>query len=134
MKVSNAQFATEMLAAYQRGDSEALARMVGPEIEVYSDAGNVGTYRGMDGLMQWTSAWEEAWEDSNYEIVQLSEISGEVVVGAVRVKATGRNSGVPIKAVYGYLWEIQKGKATRFHVYETHELALERAEALAAGE
>ena len=133
--MSNAQLATEMLAAYQRGDRDGLAAMIDSAIEVVGAGGivNEGTYSGLDGFMSWTAAWEEAWEDSHYEIVELSEISDDIVVGAVRVRATGRNSGVPIKAVYGYLWEIKNNKATRFHVYETHDEALRSAGGLSAG-
>jgi ketosteroid isomerase-like protein len=133
--LSNAQLATEMLAAYQRGDQEALAGMIDPAIEIHGAGGivNAGTFTGLDGFVQWTSAWEDAWEDSHYEIVELSEVSDDIVVGAVRVRATGRNSGVPIKAVYGYLWEIKNNKATRFHVYETHDEALRRAGELSEG-
>lgn len=129
MKLSNAQIATEMLAAYQRGDQETLARMVDPGIEIHGAGGivNAGTFIGLDGFVQWTAAWEDAWEDSHYEIVELSEVSDAIVVGAVRVRATGRNSGVPIKAVYGYLWEIRDDKAVRFHVYDSHDEALRRA-------
>ena len=133
MKLSNAQLATEMLAAYQRGDREGLEALIEPGIEIHGAPGlvNTGTYSGIDGFMQWTAAWEDAWEDSHYEMVEMNEVSDEILVGAVRVKATGRNSGVPIKAVYGYLWEIRNGKATRFHVYESHEEALRSAEGMA---
>jgi ketosteroid isomerase-like protein len=134
--MSNAQLATEMLAAYQRADREGLVALVDPGIEIHGAGGivNAGTFHGVDGFFRWTAAWEDAWEDSQYEIVELNEVSDELVVGAVRVKATGRNSGVPIKAVYGYLWEIRNGKATRFHVYESHDDALHRAEALSGQE
>lgn len=135
VKLSNAQIATEMLAAYGRGDQEVLFRMIDPAVEIHGAGGivNAGTYTGVDGFMQWTAAWEEAWEDSHYEIVELSEVADDFVVGAVRVRATGRQSGVPIKAVYGYLWEIRNGKATRFHVYESHDEALRRAGELSGG-
>ena len=118
-----------------RFEQVALAASIDPGIEIVGAGGivNAGTFSGLDGFVRWASAWEEAWEDSNYEIVELSEVSDDIVVGAVRVRATGRNSGVPIKAVYGYLWEFRNGKATRFHVYETHDEALRGAEELTGG-
>lgn len=136
MKKSNAQLATEMTAAYAAGDTETLASMIDPEIEVHGEAGliNAGDFTGLEGFLRWTGAWEEAWDDTRYELVQMSEIGDEHVVAAVRVTAVGKGSGVPIKDVYGYLWEIRGGKATRFHTYLEHETALRRARELAAGD
>ena len=39
MKLSNAQIATEMLAAYERGDREAVAALADPEVEVHGEPG-----------------------------------------------------------------------------------------------
>jgi ketosteroid isomerase-like protein len=134
--MSNTQLATEMIAAYQRGDQEAVVRMIDPEIEVHGDADtiNAGTYHGLEGFQHWSGQWEEAWKDTRYELVQLTELDDGFVVAAVRVTATGRASGIPIKDVYGYLWEIRNGRAVRFHTYVTKETALRRAGELAAGE
>jgi ketosteroid isomerase-like protein len=134
--MSNAQLATEMLAAYQRGDQDTLAKLIDPEVEVHGepDTINSGTYTGLGGFRQWSGQWEEAWENTRYELVQLTEVGDRFVVAAVRVQATGRGSGIPIKDVYGYLWEFRGGRAVRFHTYLTKETALKRAGELAAGD
>ncbi len=118
-----------MTAAYQRGDQEALARMVDPAIEVHGEQGliNSGDYTGIEGFNEWTSAWEAAWDDTTYEIVQISEIGDDHVVAAVRVTGVGAGSRVPVKDVYGWLWEIRGGRATRFHTYVEFDTALRRA-------
>jgi ketosteroid isomerase-like protein len=130
---SNAQLATEMVAAYQRGDEEFMLALVDPQIEIHGEAGliNSGTYSGLEGFRHWTSGWEEAWEGTRYEIAQLTEIGEEFVVGKVRVTGTGKGSGVPMKEVFGWLWEFRNGKAIRFHTYVEHETALRRAQQLA---
>jgi ketosteroid isomerase-like protein len=131
--MSNAQLATEMIGAYQRGDEEALTRLIDPEVEIHGEPNtiNAGTFTGLDGFRQWTRQWEEAWKDTRYELVQLNEVGDRFVVAAVRVTGTGRGSGVPIKDVYGYLWEMRGGKAVRFHTYLTQKTALRRAAELA---
>ena len=131
--MSNAQLATEMVAAYQQGDEESLVSVVDPQIEIHGEAGllNSGTYHGLEGFQHWTAAWEDAWEDSRYEITQMSEVGDDLVVAAVRVTGTGKGSGVPMKAVYGWLWEFRNGKAVRFHTYVEHDTAIRRAQQLA---
>jgi len=134
MKLSNAQLATEMVSAYQQGDEETLLGLVDPQIEIHGEAGliNSGTYTGLEGFRHWTSAWEDAWEDTLYEIASMTEIDDDFVVAAVRVTGTGRGSGIPMKSVYGWLWEFRKEKAIRFHTYVEHETAVRRAREMAA--
>jgi ketosteroid isomerase-like protein len=135
VKKSNAQLATEMVAAYQQGDEQTLLSLVDPQIEIHGEAGliNSGTYVGLEGFRQWTGAWEEAWDDTVYEIASMSEVDDDFVVAAVRVTGTGHGSGVPMKAVYGWLWEFRGGRATRFHTYVEHDTAVRRAQELADG-
>lgn len=123
-----------MLTAYISGDDEALRTVIDPEGEIHGDAGivNSGTYRGFDGFRQWVGQWEEAWDEINYELLEMIDVGDSIVVVPVHVVGRGAGSGVEIDSVFGWMYQFRDGRALRFHVYATLDDAIETAERLAA--
>jgi ketosteroid isomerase-like protein len=134
MAKSNAELVYETLAAYQLGDEGRMRELIDPEAEIHGDPGivNAGTYHGFEGFQRWTREWEEAWGEISYDLGELIEASDAVLVAPVRVVGRGAGSGVEIDSVFGWMWEFRDGRATRFHVYPTVEVALDAARKLAA--
>jgi ketosteroid isomerase-like protein len=130
---SNAQVAIEGLAAYQRGDEETLRGFFDPEAEIYSEPGviNSGTYHGFEGFMTWVRQWEEAWEEARYEPLEFIDVDESHLVIRVRVVGRGAGSGIETDREFGWLYEIKDGRATRYHLYETAEKAVETARQMA---
>jgi uncharacterized protein len=81
--------------------------------------------RGHEALREWVVMMEEIWVDARYEPEEFID-AGELVVVAVRAKARGRGSGVPMDVPMFHVFEVQDGKIRRFWSY------LDRAEALEA--
>jgi ketosteroid isomerase-like protein len=133
---SNPELVVEALAAYQQGQDEIVRGLMHPEIEIYSEPGmiNAGTFHGFDGFTRWTRQWEEAWAEIKYEPVELIEVDESILVAAVRVTGRGAGSGLEIDRTFGYMYEIKAGRATRLHLYESADKALEAARAIQAGE
>jgi ketosteroid isomerase-like protein len=123
-----------MLTAYMSGDDEALRAVIDREGEIHGDAGivNSGTYRGFDGFRQWVGQWEEAWDEINYELLEMIDVGDSIVVVPVHVVGRGAGSGVEIDSVFGWMYQFRDGRALRFHVYPTLEDAIDTAERLAA--
>jgi ketosteroid isomerase-like protein len=136
MPKSNTQLLIEAFAANESGDQEALRELMDPEIEIYAEPGmiNSGRYSGWDGWIEWTSQWNDAWEEISYEPLEFIEVGDSVVVAPTRVVGRGAGSGVEIDRVFGYLYELRDGKGIRFHTYGSKERALEVAEELAGAE
>jgi ketosteroid isomerase-like protein len=130
---SNIELVYAALAAYQRGDQDELRRLMDPEIEVHGESGliNAGTYHGFDGFMEWIGQWEEAWDPVTYELLDPIEVGDSLVVVPVHAVGRGAVSGVEIDSVFGWLYEIRDGLATRFHVYVTVDGAVDVARDLA---
>ncbi len=123
----------EAFAANERGDEDALRELMHPEIEVYAEPGmiNSGRYTGWQGWLDWTSQWNEAWEEVSYEPLEFIEVGDSVVVAPTRVVGRGAGSGLEIDRVFAYVYELRDGKGVRFHTYGSKERALEAAAELA---
>jgi ketosteroid isomerase-like protein len=132
---SNAELVVEALTAYQQGQDETVRGFMHPEVEIYSEPGmiNAGTFRGFDGFKRWSRQWEEAWDEIRYEPVEFIEVNEWLLVAAVRVTGRGAGSGLEVDRTFGYLYEIRAGRATRLHLYESADKALEAARAIQAG-
>jgi ketosteroid isomerase-like protein len=81
--------------------------------------------RGHEALRRWVVMMEEIWVDGRYEPEEFID-AGELVVVAVRAKARGRGSGVPMDVPIFQVFEMHDGKVRRSWSY------LNRAEALDA--
>jgi ketosteroid isomerase-like protein len=129
----NRELVLKMLTAYMTGDEALLKSIIDPEGEIHGDPGilNTGTYWGYDGFRQWVQQWEEAWDEINYELGEMIDVAGSIVVTPVHVVGRGAGSGVEIDSVFGWMYEFRNGRAVRFHVYPTVESAIESAERLA---
>ena len=130
---SNAELVVETLAAYQRGDDETVRAGMHPDVEVYSEPGmiNSGSYAGFEGFKQWASQWEEAWEEITYEPVEFIDVDDARLVVRTHVTGRGAGSGLEIDRDFAFLYEIEDGRATRFHLYESVENAVDAAHRMA---
>jgi ketosteroid isomerase-like protein len=113
--------------AFRRGDTGTVLALFDEEIEIHAPLGlgNVGTYRGHAGYMEWLENWLEAWE--GFDIVSLErieEVGSHHVVAAAYQTARGRGSGVPVEQRIAYMWEIRDDKVVAMHLYPTWEEAV----------
>jgi ketosteroid isomerase-like protein len=132
----NVERVYELLAAYSQGDEAKLRASTDPEAETYGAPGivNAGTYYGYEGFLQWSREWEEAWQELNYELLEVTEVGESIVVASVHAVGRGASSGVEIDTVFGWMYEFRNGLLTRFHVYSTVDEAMETAQQLAVAQ
>ena len=121
--------ARELLAAFERGDIEALLGLLDPEVEIYSPPplANAGTFHGRDGYLEWSREWFDAWENFEIEATSIEAVGEYHVLTSVRQRGRGKGSGIEIEMEAHYLGEVRDGLAVRFHLYPTREQALEAA-------
>ena len=97
------------------------------EIRSPPEVGNPGTYRGRDGYRQWQRRWMEAWDDFQNEILGAEPVGQRHVVLDPHQHGTGRGRGVEVNREVSMLCEIRDARLVRFHIYATHERALDVA-------
>ncbi|HWG08693.1 MAG TPA: nuclear transport factor 2 family protein [Solirubrobacteraceae bacterium] len=80
--------------------------MLDEEIEVHDhDIVDAGEYRGLAGVERWFEDWAAAWSEFSMEPEAFID-AGERVIAVVRMKATGRGSGVSVDRQDAMVWEI----------------------------
>jgi ketosteroid isomerase-like protein len=80
--------------------------MLHEEIEVHDhDILDAGEYRGLAGIGRWFEDRGAAWSEFSMEPEEFID-AGERVVAVVRMKATGRSSGVSVDRQDAMVWEI----------------------------
>jgi ketosteroid isomerase-like protein len=136
MSSGNVELVQRVLGAYLTGDEDTLREMIPPDAEVYGDPGiiNAGTYHGYEGFQQWVRQWEEAWDEINYELLELIEVGDSFVVVPAHIVGKGAVSGLEIDSVFGWMYEFKDGKTARFHTYATVDDALKAARRLSESE
>lgn len=133
MSKSNADLVVEALTAYQQGDDETLRSLMHPDAETYAEPGmiNAGRFMGFEGFKQWTRQWEEAWEQISYEPAEFIDVDDSHLVVRVHVIGRGAGSGVEIDREFGWLYEVEDGHITRYHLYDNAEKAVEAGRRMA---
>jgi ketosteroid isomerase-like protein len=122
--------AREQLAAFERGDLEAVLELLHPEVEIYSppELANSGTFHGREGYLEWSQEWFDAWDEFEIEATSIEAVGEHHVLTSVRQRGRGKGSGIEVTMDACYMGEIHDGRATRFHLYPTREKALAAAE------
>ena len=127
----NVALAREGMAAYQRGDMEAVLAWLAPDVEIFSqeDLPNPGRFRGRDGYLSWVVNWLDAWETFEVEPEDFVPVGEHHVVIPARQRVVGKGSGVEVRMTVCYMLEIHAGVTTRLHFYGDREQAMEAARA-----
>jgi ketosteroid isomerase-like protein len=122
---ANVALARTGIEAFNRGDAAVVAAMLHPEIEVHvTDAMvNPGTWHGLDGFAEGIGGWNDAWDDLRFEILEIEAVDDRHVLVFVHQTAVGPGSGVPVEMDAVLMFEVEDGRARRFHVHRDREAA-----------
>jgi ketosteroid isomerase-like protein len=107
------------------GDIDAALGFFDPAGEFVSRFGVMEgrTYKGYDGIRQYLTDIEEAWESYEREFVDLVD-AGEAVLAIVDVKAVSKGSAVPVQERIGLAYWLRGGRIVRMVSYPTVDEAL----------
>ena len=128
MSHENEQLARRAYDAFTRGDVEAFATLLHPEVEFESLILEMeaGTYRGLDGAREYFHSLREVFPDWSVEITQLRDLGDKVMIES-RALATGKGSGVRTEQRFWQVAAVRKGRITWWKFFRTKEDALEAA-------
>ena len=128
MSSENVELLRSGYDAFNRGDLDAVFKLLDPEIEwVTTDrVPFAGTYRGHDDVRALLRDQQEVFGEITMEPYEFFE-AGDSVVAFVRQRARGQTSGAEIEIVVGHLWTVRDGRAVRFEGFPEREKALEAA-------
>ena len=118
----------QMRRAYEglsRGDVEGALGLIDPEVEVRDrpEAPDPQTYHGFDGVRAAVQTTFDAFDLVEFEPERFIE-SGDHIVVVIRLRGTGKGSGVPVEDRIAHLWTMRDGKAWRMQVYSDPDEAI----------
>jgi ketosteroid isomerase-like protein len=112
-----------MLAEFGKGETPGPVWFA-EELEVYDhDTPDQGAYRGYDGGLRWLADWGAAWAEWSLEPEQFIDTADHVVV-FIRMKATGRGSGLVLDREDALVYRLAEGKIARIDYYNDRKQAL----------
>jgi ketosteroid isomerase-like protein len=124
------------LDAFQRQDMQAFLPFLDLEIETFSapELANPIHVVGRDKWLAWVADWYDAWETFEIEAEAIEPVGARHVIVTALQRGTGKGSGIEVELRVYYMFELQNGVATRYHLYPEREPALEAARAGQDGE
>jgi ketosteroid isomerase-like protein len=122
----NLELVRDAFAAFERGDVDAMNRLLDPAIEVTisQELANAGSWTGIDGFWASITSWLEAWDEYRIELADLETPDDRNVIAEAHQTATGRASGVPVELTTYFVFEIRDELCTRYGLYATREAGL----------
>ena len=119
--------------AYAAGDLETALAIFSPEVEIFAPPGEqitTGTYRGIEGFLEWAGEWNDAWERFELELVSVEAVGERHAVAVVNQRGVGAGSGLELEATAGYLFEADEDlRCIYFALYNEPQRAFDAARA-----
>jgi ketosteroid isomerase-like protein len=79
-------------------------------------------YHGHDGVREFWRGWLAAWEEIDFEVVEIRELPPDRVVTVFQQRNRGRGSGIWIEMErHAFLWTIRERKVTAMKFYGLDE-------------
>ena len=113
---TNAELLLAGYDAWNRDDLDGWLELCHPDIEI-STAGVfpdlAPTYRGHEMARTFWRQMHEPWETFRVEVERIHEEDGGIVMGAIRFRGKGVDSGVEVDMRFGNGIRVEQGLATR---------------------
>jgi hypothetical protein len=131
MPQQNAELAGRVLDTLDRRDVSRLVDLCDPDVRWHSffaevTFGRGGGYRGHDGIRQYVSDLNDAWEIVRAEVDDAIEV-GDIALLVGRIHYRGKTSGVETASPAGWMFKFRDGRVLRFRAFRDPEQVLEAA-------
>jgi ketosteroid isomerase-like protein len=114
------------VAAWNRGDYEAIVELCHPDVEWrFSDRlpDAIGEIRGKAAVRSFFENFTQDWSEISLRIERLAD-PGSEVVAEVAFLARGRD-GIEVSMTFVHVWTVRDGQIVRFRGFQTFDDALE---------
>jgi ketosteroid isomerase-like protein len=129
MSQENVEMVGDGWAAFQRGDVAAMRVNCHPDVLIVQppEVPDTKTYSGLAGVKEAVEDWPNEWDDFQFDVLELIDVSDNEVVSVTRHRGRGAKSGIEMDAIVAYVHTIRDGKLTRLDMFFSKEQALEAA-------
>jgi ketosteroid isomerase-like protein len=121
----NVEIVRKAIDAFSRGDVDAFALLVTPDIEWTTGLGAIEgeVFHGTEGVETYFARLNSAWESFCF-LAQDYRDHGELVVVLGELEGRSRGSAFPVISPVGAVWELCDAKIWRLRAYLDHAKAL----------
>ena len=84
-----------------------------------------GVYRGREQLNEVFESFRDAWDRLHWEIQEVVDLEGELVLVVNRIRMRGRTSRAEVEATGVQVWTIRNRKLASVKLYQSKDEALE---------
>jgi hypothetical protein len=84
-------------------------------------------YLGAGGIRRFFTDIEDSGPDFRIEVQRMQELRGGSVIAFLRIRSTGRASGIVIDAESANIYDLIEGKIARVRIFLDRDEALETA-------
>ena len=122
-----ARYFNDNLDRMLAGENVPVPNFWSPEVELvnFEPSPFPGTYRGHDGLVQWTRDIFGDFTEGQVDVLEVVE-EGDLMATRLKLSGKGRGSGIEGSLVWGALVEMQNGQCVRVSSDPTFEETLAR--------
>ena len=125
MSQENVETGRRFTEALVRGDYEAAATELGPQVEI--DDTDIPESTGTDSFYAWLARWNESWESWTIEDLKIWPVGDNRTISLFKMIVRGKGSGIELTRDDAVLTEFQHGKIVRIGYYNDQSQALEAA-------
>jgi ketosteroid isomerase-like protein len=129
MSEENIELTAAVVDAVAHQDLPRLIELTDPEVEwhsLFAQLGQRGVYRGHDGMRQYVTDLNDAWDFLKTEDTQAIAV-GDLVLLVGQLRYRGKGSGVEAVSSTGYVVKFRKGRVLYMRAFRDPEQALEAA-------
>jgi ketosteroid isomerase-like protein len=127
MSQENVELTYRAADAFNRRDLDAHLALTDDDVEAIPRASRMeGSYHGHDGIRRWWKDLLDAFPDFTVEVVEVRDL-GDVTVAALRFRAHGAGSDLPVEETVWQAIRWRRGKAVSWSTFDTPAEALEAA-------
>jgi len=122
------EIAKRGIAAFNRGDVGAFAALTTHDFEWYPSMGAIEgqAFLGREGIDKYFGNLDDAWEAFTI-LPGAYRDHADTVVMLGRLEGRGKESGVPVDAPLGMVFDFRRGAISRIRGYLDHDDALKAA-------
>src|SRR5688572_9214393 len=130
MSEENVEIVRRVYEAANRRDAASVLALYDPDVELDASrmgAGDLGVFRGHEGLRSLFGELREECGEINFDYEELID-AGRQVIARVTGNPRGQASGVAVKQSFALLWALREGKVVRVVWFRSRAEALKAAE------
>ena len=127
MSQENVEIVRLGFEAIERGDLALLEESTLPDVVMIQppEVPDAKTYEGPGAIREAMEDWPAQWEDFRLDLLDIIDVSDDVVVSVTRHRGRGRESGIEMDFEVFYVHHVPGGKLARLEMFFSREQALD---------